>query len=132
MVHRLYLHLVWVTRERAPLLDADRAACVERLIRVVAQQEGSTVLGVGMVSTHLHILLRVHPRFDSGRFVQRVKSIGALVSRRDGLGDPAKPLRWAKGYSMTTVGPRSVPAVLGYLRDQPVHHPLEVIVRAVL
>lgn len=129
MLHRLSVHLVWTTRERVPIIDADRAACLERLLPTIAREEWARMYGIGIVSTHLHLLLRVHPRFDAARFVRRAKSVSALVSRREQIGDPQLPLRWAKGYSITSVSPDSVPRVLQYLANQPAHHPMEAIVR---
>jgi REP element-mobilizing transposase RayT len=129
MLHRLFLHIVWTTLERRPLLDTERAGCLERLLPQVAGQEAARLIGVGVVSTHIHILLRVHPLFEVSRFVRRAKSVTALICRRDELGDPARPLRWAKGYSVTSVSPGSVSQVLRYLDDQPKHHPQEAIVR---
>ena len=129
MLHRIFVHLVWTTLERCPLIDADRAACLERLLPVVAREESARLHGVGIVSTHLHILLRVHPRFDAARFVQRAKSVSALICRREEIGDPQRPLRWAKGYSITSVSPGAVRRVLRYLHDQPAHHPQEAIAR---
>jgi REP element-mobilizing transposase RayT len=61
MRHRLYAHVVWTTRDRAPLLDARMARFLWRFLRDVARQERAVVLGLGLVRTHVHLLLRLHP-----------------------------------------------------------------------
>ena len=86
------------------------------------------MMGIGMVSTHLHLLVRVHPACNLSRLVQRWKGGSAMLCKRDAVGDLAQPLRWAKGYSVTSVGPRALPSVYQYLEDQPRRHRGEAIV----
>src|SRR6267143_3426551 len=43
------------------------------------------------------------------------------------LGPGADGLRWAKGYTLETVSPRTLEAVRQYLRTQPERHPEEAI-----
>jgi len=127
MVHRIYLHIVWTTRDRGLLLDYERARCLNRLVPSIAAQERAIVLGVGVVASHIHVMLRVHPKLDSGRFVGRVKSISALIARQEGLGDPTWLLRWGKGYSITSVGHAAIGAALRYVKSQHERHPAEAI-----
>jgi REP element-mobilizing transposase RayT len=79
-----------------------------------------------MVSTHLHMLLRFHPTTQLPRLMQRMKGATAHGINRGG---PMRDtdLRWAKGYSATTVSPRGLVRVAEYVRKQPLHHPTEAI-----
>jgi hypothetical protein len=36
-------------------------------------------------------------------------------------------LRWTRRYSVTTVSPRAIPRVIGYLRTQATRHPGEAV-----
>ncbi len=127
MRHRVYFHLVWTTQDRMPLIDEDRARCLRRLVPAIAREAGAHLLGLGVVTTHLHVLVRVPPGFDCGRFVGRTKSVSALLARRDRLGDPSRPRRWVEGYSVTSVGPGEVERVLQYVLGQSRRHPREAI-----
>jgi REP element-mobilizing transposase RayT len=71
--HHLYYHLTWTTRGRDRLIDAGLANFLCRYLRAVARQERAHVLEVGMVATHVHVLLRAHPTTDLTRLVQRAK-----------------------------------------------------------
>jgi len=126
MHHRLYLHLAWTTRDRAPLLDAARAQFLCRFLRGAARHHQSYVLELGIVSTHVHVLLRTHPMTTVSRLVQSLKGGSAAVANRE-LPPGPSPLRWAAGYSASTVGARVLDNVRAYLRAQPVHHPDECI-----
>ena len=126
MHHRLYLHLAWTTRDRAPLLDATRAQFLCRFLRGTARHHRSYVLEIGMVATHVHLLLRIHPTTVVSRLVQSLKGGSATVANRELPPGPA-PLRWAAGYSASSVSARVLDNVRDYLRAQPLHHPDERI-----
>jgi len=127
MRHRAYYHIVWTTRNRLPLIDAARAAFLTEFLPRLAGHERAQVLHIGMVSTHVHILLRAHPTCSVPRLVMRWKSLSALLTRRQQIGDDERALRWAGGYSVTTVSPGHLELVRRYLDDQPNHHPHEAI-----
>jgi putative transposase len=127
MRHRVYFHVVWTTRNRLPLIDAPRAAFLAEFLPRLATHERAQVRHLGMVSTHVHALIRAHPACSVPRLVMRWKSLSALLTRRQEIGAEDRPLRWAGGYSLTTVSPGHLAAVRRYLDDQPHHHPLEAI-----
>lgn len=128
MRHRAYYHIVWTTRNRLPLIDAPRAAFLSEFLPRLASHERAQVLHIGLVSTHVHFLLRAHPACSVPRLGMRWKSLSALLIRRQEIGDEERSLRWAGGYSVTTVSPGHLELVRRYLDDQPNHHPLEAIV----
>jgi putative transposase len=126
MRHRLYAHVVWTTRDRAPLLDARIARFLWRFLRDVARQERAVVLQLGLVRTHVHLLLRLHPTTPLPRLLQRLKGGSAVIGTREKHANP-DPLRWSKGYGITSVSPTAVERVRQYLRTQQLHHPDDAI-----
>ena len=126
LMHRLYVHLVWTTLQRLPLITADRARIPGRYLRVTARHHQARVLEVGMVTTHAHLLLQFEPSTALVKLVQALKGGSATVINREVPTHP--PLRWARGYSMHTLGERQLDAVRAYVALQPENHPLERIV----
>ncbi len=124
MRHRLFLHLTWTTFARRPLIDAQVACFLDRALRAIASQERARVLELGIVSTHVHLVTRVHPCTILTRLVQRLKGSTATLANRE-LGTR---LRWAKGYSVESVSVRAIWDVRMYVRNQPAHHPDQAIV----
>ncbi len=127
MHHRLYYHIVWTTRDREQLIDNGLAIFLVRFLRAVARKERAYVLELGMVRTHVHVLVRTHPTVNMSRLVQRLKALSATVGNREYHGDSDVPLYWAKGYAAKTVSPEGLESVRAYLRNQPTHHAQEAI-----
>ena len=121
MRHRLYAHLIWTTRDRAPLIDARVARFLDRFLRVVARQERAIVLELGLVRSHLHLLIRYHPLTNLPRLLQRLKGASANVASREH--HASVPLRWARGYTIESVSRRALSDARGYVRDQAKRHP---------
>ena len=127
MRHRLYVHLVWTTRGRAPLINLARASFLSRFLPAVARQERARVLAIGIVQTHVHLLLQLHPATVIGALAQRLKGGSSRLIAREGHGGGSPLLRWARGYNLESVSPRALPAVLEYVSSQAAHHPAEAI-----
>jgi REP element-mobilizing transposase RayT len=124
--HRLLVHLVWTTRGREPLITCRLAEFLGTFLPAVARQERATILARGIVSTHIHLLLRLDPETDIPWLVQRLKGGSAAIAEKEKHNE-GRPLRWAKGYSITSVSRQAVPAVIQYVTHQAQHHPLEAI-----
>src|SRR2546425_9163074 len=127
MRHRLYAHVVWTTRDRAPLLDAGLARFLDRFLRVIAREERAILLEVGMVRTHVHLLLRYHPVTNLTRLLQRLKGASSAVGNRERHSSTGILLRWSKGYSIESVSRRALSEARSYVRDQALQHPAAAI-----
>jgi REP element-mobilizing transposase RayT len=127
MRHRLFVHRIWTTRERQALIDARVALFLDGFLRDVVRQERARVLAIGMVQTHVHLLVRIHPQTDLTRLVQRLKGGSAAIAGKEGHCPRTSPLRWARGYSIDSVSHRAVEIVRDYVLSQPTHHPHESI-----
>lgn len=123
MRHRLFYHIVWTTRARAPLINIDAADFLCRTLRPVAVAQRATVLEIGLVSTHIHLLVRSHPLGNLVTMVTRMKGMTSRVAKRDGIA----PISWADGYDIETVSPGDEMKIRHYLRAQPYRHPQEAI-----
>ncbi len=127
MHHRLYCHLVWTTRNRAPLIDAAIATFLERYLRCVAARHGADIMEIGIVQTHVHVLARVPPTTSIPVLVQSFKGGSATVATREvRIGNTTK-LAWAEGYSASSVSEATLDRLRRYVRRQAEHHPKDAI-----
>jgi len=123
VIHRVYCHLIWTTRDRERLIDAGLARFLCGFLRGVAHQERARILEIGMVQTHVHLMLRVHPTTNLSRLLQRLKGGSAAIAGKEQHSTEGHRLRWARGYSIFSVSPRRLIATREYLRSQPKRHP---------
>lgn len=123
MRHRIYVHLTWTTRDRVPCIDAQAATFLQQTLSRIAHQEPADVLTMGIVTTHVHLAIQLHPATAIPRLLQRLKGPSAALYRRES----GRSLRWAKGYNVDSVGTRARSALLGYVMNQPQHHPDQAI-----
>src|SRR2546428_11333208 len=120
VIDRIYCHIVWTTRSRKALIDAALARFLCGFLRGVASQEAARLLEIGMVRTHVHLLVRISPTTNVSRLLQRLKGGSAAIAGKERRAPEGKPLKWAKGYSIHSVSFRDVAAVRTCLRTQPV------------
>jgi putative transposase len=118
MAHALYVHLVWVTWRRRPMITTGVAAFLRRFLPAEAARHGCEVVALGVVPDHVHLLLRIPPRVDLPRLVQGLKG----ASSRLGNLESTVGLRWEKGYQIKTVSPGGLPRVIAYVRNQAQRH----------
>ncbi|MFQ5426989.1 MAG: IS200/IS605 family transposase [Gaiellales bacterium] len=124
----VFLHLTWTTIDRRPLVGEDEARFLKRFLPAEAQRHGAQVIALGIVSDHVHVLLRPPPHFDIPRLVQGLKGASARVANRDGVGRAG--LRWSRGYDARSVSPQHISAVATYVRNQVRRHPDRVPVKS--
>ena len=127
MRHRIYIHLCWTTRDRAALIDGQVARFLQRFLAAVARQERSQLIAIGIVTTHVHLLLRLHPTTSIPRLLQRLKGGSSVVATRDGHCPSRNRLQWEKGYNIHSVSEKAVRRVAQYVEAQPFRHPGEAI-----
>lgn len=123
----MYYHLVWTTRLRAPLIDKAGAEFLCNYLRSVSARYRARILGIGMVSTHVHVFIAGDPQTDFPRLIAHLKGGSATTWNKLRAAEAGWSLLWAPGYGLSTVGRTQVDAVREYLRRQPDHHPLERI-----
>jgi REP element-mobilizing transposase RayT len=124
--HHLYLHVTWSTRAALPLIDARRAAALERYLRAVLRWERCRVVALGLTSTHVQLLLRLHPTTRLPRLLHRLKTGSAKNLNRTLPAARGAALVWAPGCLVHSVSSGVVTGVSEFVRDQATHHPLAV------
>ena len=118
-VVKLYVHLVWTTYCREPLLSGKREQVVHRILTSEANKLHCTVLAVGGIEDHVHVLLALPPQFDLPRLLHQMKGVSSHVVRQDSDGEG---FGWQDGYAALSVSPNHVARVKAYIKGQREHH----------
>jgi len=122
---QLYIHLAWTTRDRRAMIDAATKPHLEDFLRKSAAREGVQIVALGIVQTHVHMLIRSGPRVDLARLLQMLKGGSSHAMNR--LPGNVLGLRWAREYSATTVSPKNLRSAIAYVIHQEGRHPDERI-----
>ena len=117
----LYLHLVWSTWMRRPLLTPEKRGEAYRLILAECSRQRVEVIAIGGMEDHVHLLVRVPTVISPAALVKQVKgsSTHGMNHRADGrIGG----FRWQGGYGAFSVWKRGVEVLRNYVLDQEKHH----------
>ncbi len=117
----VYLHLVFSTRDRAPLLqdEALRDALHEYLGGVSKTLECAP-LRVGGVEDHVHLLARFGRTLTIADWVKEVKRVSSIwVHER---GNAYRQFHWQNGYGVFSVSHSNRDRVIEYIDGQEQHH----------
>jgi REP element-mobilizing transposase RayT len=117
-----FAHLSWTTFRRMPMVGTTEARFLGRFLPAEVHRHGATMVALGMVCDHIHLVLRLPGRFDLPRLVQGLKGASARLANQD-KSISRTGLRWAHGYHVVSVSPRNVPAAVNYVRTQAERHP---------
>ena len=118
---RLFYHLVWATYERMPLIDDNVEPLIRGVLRSKAKELGIFIHESGMVEDHIHMVVSIPPTLSIADVVSQLKGSSSHavnhLSNRAGA-----RFQWQGGYAVLSIGERSLPTVLAYVRSQKEHH----------
>jgi putative transposase len=116
---RQLLHIVFSTKERRPLLTAERRPRMFGYLRSVADDHGVTVPALNGVEDHVHLLIDLPPVLGTAEFMTKLKSNSSRWFRRQ-FHQPE--FRWQRGYGAFSVRPSKLSEVQAYIDRQEEHH----------
>lgn len=100
-------HIVWIPKYRRECLYGKIGAYLGEEIRRLAVRKGSEILEGHIMSDHIHMLIKIPPKYSVSQVVGYIKGKSAIyVARR--FGERKKYFNeqefWARGYFVSTVG----------------------------
>ena len=117
---QLYVHCVWSTWKRLPLITTDIQNIVYAAITKQCQDLGCTVIAINGVTDHVHLLTRFPTTLKISELVGKAKgSSSHLINHKI---KPDSYFRWQSGYGVFTVSHRGVDNVTNYIKNQQIHH----------
>ena len=117
---QLYLHLIWATWDRLPLLTEDIEAQVYAAIASKCRALKCEPLAINGTDDHVHLLVRLHPTISVARLAQEVKGASShLVTH---VLKPGAFFKWQGAYRAFTIQKSDVPRLKAYIQNQKQHH----------
>ncbi|MGH2523404.1 MAG: IS200/IS605 family transposase [Anaerolineales bacterium] len=118
----LYLHLVWATWDRLPLVTPEIERRLYRNIESEAQQMSCTVLALNGMPDHIHLLVSFPTTLAIADLVKQVKGVSSHF-----VNETLKPetqFKWQGSYGAFTVSRWDLEKIVGYVKRQKEHHNL--------
>ena len=116
----IYLHLVWATHNRQPWLTPELALPIYERVTSTARRLRCTVLGIGGMPDHVHLLVRLPPVTSISLLAQQVKGSSSRLARE--VGRRKETFQWQEGYGVFSVSRSHIKRVVSYVENQAKRH----------
>jgi len=116
----IYLHFVWATHSRQPLISPEIEREVYRCIQMEAQSMGCDVLALNGTPDHVHLFVKMPTKLAPAQIAQQVKGVSTAFVR-----DQLKPVQrfgWQDGYGVFSISRSHLKRVVKYVDNQKQHH----------
>ena len=115
-----YMHLVWATWDRLPLLTGEIKDAIYACIQQECSRLKADVIAIGGIEDHIHLLVRFPMTVAMADLLKQVKGVSShMVTHKLGYKEGFK---WQGAYGAFTYSKADVPRVRAYILNQEQHH----------
>ena len=119
---QVYVHVVFSTKDRRPVLTHDLRADVTRVITGTINRHGGRADAIGMVADHVHVLLALARTRSIAEMIQQIKVASSRWVNGLEQSNGEMPFHWQRGYGAFSVSVSSLSAVRRYINTQEQRH----------
>jgi putative transposase len=116
----IYIHLIWSTKEREPLLMKNIRPAVQEHIVHNAISKGIAVECISIQRDHAHLLVSLSSEQRVDDIVKLIKGESSHWINSENLIPPK--FSWQRGYGAFSISPSHLAAVRKYIGNQDEHH----------
>ena len=117
---QIYLHYVWATWDRLPLISQDIEKGIYMSILEKCKEKDCVVLALGGTSDHVHLLVRFPSTISVADFIKEIKGASShLVTHQL---KPNEFFKWQGSYAAFSVSEKDLPRIKSYVDRQKEHH----------
>jgi len=117
---RLWIHLVWSTKGREPLMVDKIRKDIFFHIKEIGNDKGFHIDMVNGVEDHLHCLLSLNPRFSISSVVNELKGESSHWINEQKL--IKQKFHWQRGFGAFSVSESNIERIRKYILNQEEHH----------
>jgi putative transposase len=117
---KVWIHLVWSTKNREPLLSKEIRSILFPHIRKNAQQKGIWIDFINGHTDHIHVLISLNKEQSIGGIVQLIKGESSFWINQQKL--TRERFRWQDQYFAVSVSESGITKVRDYIKNQEEHH----------
>ncbi len=116
----LYLHMVWATWDRLPMIDEQTERLIYREIAREALRMRCIVLAIGGTRDHVHVVLTLPTIVTIADLAKQLKGTSSHLVNE--VMRHEMPFKWQGSYGAFTVGNTEIDGIIMYVRNQKRHH----------
>ncbi|WP_416439431.1 IS200/IS605 family transposase [Phnomibacter sp. MR] len=118
---QVYIHAVWSTLLRQPLMTKEKRAAIFHFIEQYAASKEIHILALNGVEDHIHCLFQLNPNLPLAKHLQLLKGGSAFwINHESNLF--SAHFSWAQEYFAGSVSADRLPKVKQYIATQEEHH----------
>ena len=117
---KLYVHLIWGTKNRFNYFNKDIRDLVKDHILKYAKENNIEVLSINIQSDHLHLLISLRSDQKVDDIVKRLKGESSHWINSENIIKPK--FSWQRGYGAFSISSSHLDAVKNYIKNQDEHH----------
>jgi putative transposase len=117
---QLYLHYVWATWDRLPLIQPEYESQLYNAIASKCRSLKCEPLAIGGIEDHIHLLVRFSPALSPASFIGEVKGSSSHLMTHEIR--PGVFFQWQGAYGAFTLRKGEVETVTNYVMNQKAHH----------
>ncbi|WP_295672481.1 IS200/IS605 family transposase [uncultured Mucilaginibacter sp.] len=114
----IWVHLIWSTKNREPILTPVLKAEVYSVINDIANDYEIYLDCINGIEDHVHLLVRLRTDQSVADIVKTIKGNSWEHFKED----PEKYVTWQDGFAAFSVSPDQVKKVRSYIYNQEKHH----------
>jgi putative transposase len=114
----LWVHLIWSTKNREPILISSLKHEVYKVINQIATDHEIYIDCINGVEDHVHLLVRMRTDQSVADIVKTIKGNSWEYFKND----PEKYVTWQDGFAAFSVSPNELKRVRNYIYNQEKHH----------
>ena len=117
---QLYVHLVWSTWDRLPLINEAFESRLFSAITKKCRELNCEPIAIGGIEDHIHLLIRIHPAISIADLVKQVKGSSSHLMTHEIT--PNVFFKWQGGYGAFSVSRNDLSKIRNYIDNQKTHH----------
>lgn len=117
---KLYIHLVWATKNRLPMLDKKIRSELFDHIKENAKSKNIFIDTIGGYNEHVHILISLDPTQSISNILNLIKGESSHWLNKSQM--TKGRFEWQDEYFAVSVSPSVIGKVREYILNQELHH----------
>ncbi|MFC2188287.1 IS200/IS605 family transposase [Fulvivirgaceae bacterium LMO-SS25] len=118
--NKLWIHAIWATRDRLPLISTQAEKKVHEYISSQLREQGCPVRIINGMPDHIHCLFLLNPQKSIAEIIKQIKGSSSHFINQNNLIEGK--FYWQTGYAAYSVSESVVERLFRYIKNQKQHH----------